>query len=53
LDLFGEVAGHLVEGSVAVFIEVGAEKLRYLTGWAVAVNSSGVTMPDYPWWVVS
>jgi len=41
LDLFQEVAEHLLEGSVAVFIEVGAEKLRYLTGRAVAVNASG------------
>lgn len=35
------IADHLVEGDVAVLLEVGAEKLRYLTGTAVAVNSRG------------
>lgn len=44
IDLFQEVAAHLQEGSVAVFMEVGAEKLRYLTGSAVAVNSKGQTV---------
>lgn len=33
------VAAHLIDGDVAVFMEVGAENLRYLTGMAVAVNS--------------
>ena len=41
IDLIGEVAAHLQEGSVAVFTEIGAESLRYLTGWAVAINSKG------------
>lgn len=41
IDVFITVAEHLQEGSVAIFIEVGAEKLRYLTGWAVAINSKG------------
>ncbi|HVX15929.1 MAG TPA: hypothetical protein VHC22_32395 [Pirellulales bacterium] len=40
-DLFQDVASHLADGSVAVFEEVGAEKLRYLTGVAVAINSEG------------
>lgn len=31
----------LAEGSVAVFMEAGAEKLRYITGHAIAVNSKG------------
>lgn len=35
------IADHLIEGDVAVLLEVGAEKLRYLTGTAVAVNSRG------------
>jgi hypothetical protein len=43
-DLFQDVAAHLQEGSVAVFMEVGAEKLRYLTGFALAVNSQGETV---------
>jgi hypothetical protein len=41
IDLFQEVADHLQEGSVALFLEVGAEKLRYMTGHAVAVNATG------------
>lgn len=41
IDLTAELAEHLVEGEVAVLIEVGAEKLRYLVGQAVAVKSDG------------
>lgn len=37
------VATHLEENEVAVFVEVGNEKLRYLGGTAVAVNASGET----------
>lgn len=37
-DIPGDVAKHLQEGEVAVFMEIGAEKLRYLTGLAVAIN---------------
>lgn len=42
-DLVGVVHPHLARGEVAVFIEIGAEKLRYLTGVAVAVNERGET----------
>lgn len=42
-DIANLVASHLVEGQVAVFIEVGAEKMRYLGGTAVAVNAAGET----------
>ena len=35
------VAAHLIEGDVAVFMEVGSEKMRYLAGDTVAVNSAG------------
>ena len=41
IDLTAELAAHLVDGEVAVLIEVGAEKLRYLVGHAVAVRSDG------------
>lgn len=41
VDLYGELAAHLAEGEVAVLQEVGAEKLRYLVGYAVAVNHRG------------
>lgn len=44
------VAEHLASGEVAVLMECGAEKLRYLTGWAQAVNAAGekrtVTLDD-------
>lgn len=41
VDVVGLVSEHLDPGYVAVFMECGAEKLRYLTGFAVAVNSKG------------
>lgn len=40
-DLFGVVAEHLLDNEVAIFMEIGAEKLRYLVGNAVAVNNKG------------
>lgn len=44
VDLVAELATHLAEGEVAVLMQIGAEKLRYLTGWAVAVNHKGETV---------
>ena len=43
INLEQELSEHLVEGEVAILLEVGNEKLRYLIGLAVAVNASGVT----------
>lgn len=40
-DLVRELAEHLPKGQVAVLMEIGAEKLRYLTGVAIAVNHKG------------
>ncbi len=40
-DFFTELAEHLIEGQVAIFMSAGAEKLRYIHGWAVAVNHKG------------
>ena len=40
-DLAGILPDHLADGEVAVLMSVGAEKLRYIKGWAVAVHSSG------------
>ncbi len=37
------VAAYLVEGHVAVLVEAGHEKRRYVGGVAVAVNSAGET----------
>jgi len=41
LPLF--VANYLADDEVAIFMEVGHEKLRYLVGYAIAVNSKGET----------
>ena len=40
-DLVAELAQHLADGEIAVLVEAGAEKLRYITGDAIAVNSQG------------
>jgi hypothetical protein len=41
IDLVTELAQHLPKGQIAVLMEIGAEKLRYLTGVAIAVNHKG------------
>jgi len=41
IDLPLIVAEHLIEGEVAVFMESGAEKLKYIVGYAEAINSRG------------
>ena len=41
LDFFLEVSEFLAPGEIAVFEEVGSEKLRYLYGQAIAVRSDG------------
>lgn len=41
LDLLEELWPHLAQGEVAVIMESGAEKLRYVTGWSEAVNWHG------------
>jgi hypothetical protein len=43
-DLTAELAKHLDPRDIAVLIEVGSEKLRYLTGIATAVDHSGRTI---------
>lgn len=35
------IAAHLQPGQVAVFVHVGSEKLRYVTGYSIAVHSDG------------
>lgn len=40
-DLSALIASHLVDDEVAIFIEVGAEKMRYLGGSALAINAKG------------
>jgi hypothetical protein len=41
IDFFGLLAKHLVPGQVAVVMEAGAEKMRYVCGYAWAVNAAG------------
>ena len=40
-DIEGELAKLLVPGEVAVLMSIGNEKMRYLDGYAVAINSDG------------
>jgi hypothetical protein len=41
IDIFEEVAEHLADGWVAVFMSAGHEKLRYISGYAIAINNKG------------
>jgi hypothetical protein len=41
IDLACELSAHLEEGEIAVLLQAGAEKLRYITGDALAVNHRG------------
>ena len=41
VDVAAIIATHLRAGHVAVLVEIGWEKLRYLAGRAVAVNVAG------------
>lgn len=40
-DFIQRLAAQLQKGEVAIVMEVGSEKHRYLVGWAIAVNSEG------------
>jgi hypothetical protein len=44
IDLAAEIADHLAPGEVCIFQQVGAEKLRYLSASALAVNAAGETL---------
>lgn len=44
IDLCALIAPHLKKGEIAVFMEAGNEKLRYVIGVAEAVNSDGETV---------
>ena len=43
IDVAAQLSAHLADGEVAILMEVGHEKLRYLSGSAVAVNHKGET----------
>lgn len=38
IDFIEEVASFLAPDSIAIFYEVGSEKMRYLAGHAIAIN---------------
>jgi hypothetical protein len=40
-DIPALVSEHLQDDEVAIFMEAGAEKLRYLVGYAEAINNKG------------
>ena len=44
IDFEDELAPHLADGEVAVLMTAGAEKLRYVTGYAIAVKNDGSRM---------
>lgn len=44
IDIVDELAEHLEDGSVAVLMEAGSEKHRYVCGYATAVNSNGTVV---------
>jgi hypothetical protein len=41
IDFAAELSDHLEEGWVAIVQEIGSERLRYLNGYAFAVNWMG------------
>lgn len=41
VDMLAEISKHLAPGSVCVMMESGHEKLRYIIGWAEAINHRG------------
>jgi len=41
INVFKQLAAHLADDEVAIMLEVGNEKLRYVTGQAIAVNNKG------------
>ncbi len=43
IDIADLVSGHLAAGEVAIFMEAGAEKYRYVSGHAIAINAAGDT----------
>ena len=44
INFIEEMAEHMQPGEVAVLVETGAEKLRYLVGQAFAFDSNGTTI---------
>lgn len=40
-DFMTELSAHLAEGQIAVMVGCGAEKIRYICGYAIAVDHAG------------
>ena len=40
LDIEEELKKHLADGQVCVLMEAGAERVRYISGWAVAFDNT-------------
>ena len=43
LEFVADIATQLTDDTVAIFMQAGAEKERYITGYAFAINSKGQT----------
>lgn len=43
VSIIDKIAEHLAENQVCVIMEIGAEKARYVTGWALAIAWTGET----------
>ena len=41
IDFVSLLSEHLADDEVAIFVEAGSEKMRYVVGSAIAVNSAG------------
>lgn len=44
IDFIGTIATFLAPGSVAIIVEAGHDKLRYVQGYAVAIDHTGRTV---------
>ena len=51
LDILEEIQGHIADGWAITFVEAGAEKLRYLNGWAAVVTSREIKTYNLDRWV--
>jgi hypothetical protein len=50
-DIYEEIQHHLVEGWAITFVEAGAEKLRYICGYAALVTPDEVRFTSLDRWV--
>lgn len=43
-DFMEELAPHLADGSIAILVAAGNEKMRYVCGYAIAIDNTGKTV---------